>query len=43
MNNSQLRELGIKGRKFVEDKFDRTIQAQKLLSIIDELSDDKKS
>jgi glycosyltransferase involved in cell wall biosynthesis len=43
MNNSQLRELGIKGRKFVEDKFDRTIQAQKLLSIIDELNDDKKS
>jgi glycosyltransferase involved in cell wall biosynthesis len=43
MNDPQLKELGIKGRKFVEGKFDRRIQTQKLLSIIDDLSNDKKS
>jgi glycosyltransferase involved in cell wall biosynthesis len=43
MNNPQLKELGAKGRKFVESRFDRRVQSQKLLSIIDELNNDKKS
>ena len=42
MKNLQLKDLGRNGRKFVEDKFDRRVQSQKLLSIIEKLNMDKK-